>query len=66
MDEARRLIQSGATPGAPPGIPSTVARRGEAPPGARMRCRLLKGALILKRSIILIVKRRVSACPCSS
>ncbi|VDO18536.1 unnamed protein product [Heligmosomoides polygyrus] len=37
MDEARRLIQSGATPGAPPGIPSTVARRGEAPPGARMR-----------------------------
>ncbi|PIO73324.1 P-type ATPase of unknown pump specificity [Teladorsagia circumcincta] len=37
IDEARRLIQVGATPPVPAGIPSTVGRRGEAPPGARAR-----------------------------
>ncbi|VDL70610.1 unnamed protein product [Nippostrongylus brasiliensis] len=34
MEEARRLIQSGATPN-PVGIPGGAGRRGEAPPGAR-------------------------------
>ncbi|KAK6055586.1 putative P-type ATPase [Cooperia oncophora] len=37
IDEARRLVQAGALPPVPAGMPSAVARRGEAPPGARAR-----------------------------